>query len=137
MITDPPTEQVRGLVSLGLEELRAEWGRRYGAVPRLRSPDLLRRLLAWRIQSETYGGLAPETRRALIRMSPPRQRPAMAVGDRFTREWKGQRHEVEITDGGIAYRGAVYASLSQVARLITGVRWNGPRFFGLRGEDPA
>ena len=52
---------------------------------------------------------------------------------RLVREWKGLRHEVEVTDDGVLYRGERYASLSEVARVITGVRWNGPRFFGLRG----
>ena len=51
------------------------------------------------------------------------------------REWKGERHEVEVVDEGtVIYRGEVYASLSEAARAITGTRWNGPRFFGLRGS---
>ena len=50
------------------------------------------------------------------------------------REWQGQRHEVEVhEDGAVTYQGERYASLSEVARAITGTRWNGPRFFGLRG----
>ena len=54
-------------------------------------------------------------------------------GTRLVREWQGVRHEVvAMTDGGYLYRGERHRSLSQVARVITGSRWNGPRFFGLR-----
>ena len=53
-------------------------------------------------------------------------------GSRLAREWRGVRHDVEVVEEGILYRGKVYSSLSEVARHITGVRWNGPRFFGLR-----
>ncbi len=98
-------------------------GRRYGAAPERRSPDLLRRLLAWRIQSEAYK--RPERRHpagAARRAAPPTQAPAAAPGDRFVRERKGERHEVEILETEVAYRGGAYASLSEVARLITGAR---------------
>ena len=56
----------------------------------------------------------------------------LSEGTVITREWKGVRHEVEIADGGFIYRGERWKSLSEVARTITGTRWNGPRFFGLR-----
>ena len=53
-------------------------------------------------------------------------------GTRLTREWKGVSHEVEVIRDGYIHAGARYRSLSEVARTITGSRWNGPRFFGLR-----
>jgi hypothetical protein len=57
----------------------------------------------------------------------------LQAGVRLAREWRGVRHEVEVLEGGvILYQGSRYDSLSSVARAITGVRWNGPRFFGLR-----
>ena len=54
----------------------------------------------------------------------------------LAREWQGVRHEVEVVEVGVVYRGRPFNSLSEVARQITGARWNGPRFFGLRnGPD--
>lgn len=54
------------------------------------------------------------------------------IGSRLIRSWRGVRHEVMVVEKGFAYRGAVYRSLSEIARLITGARWSGPRFFGLK-----
>ncbi len=56
------------------------------------------------------------------------------TGVRLVREWKGERHEAKVTDAGVLYRGECYASLSEVARTITGVRWNGPRFLRSAGR---
>lgn len=131
-MSDTITEEVRALEALGLEGLRAEWRRRYGQPPLLRSPDLLRRNLAWRIQADAFGGLSEWSLRAL-RSKGPMHAP-IATGTRLAREWRGRRHEVEVAPTGVVYKGRTYASLSEVARLITGVRWNGPRFFGLRND---
>lgn len=128
---DDVTAQVRSLSGLGLAELRDEWRRLYGAPPKLRSVELLRRLLAWRIQADVAGGLDDAASAALKRKSSARG-PGPAVRATLAREWRGVRHEVEIVEGAVRYQGERYASLSQVARLITGSRWNGPRFFGLR-----
>lgn len=119
------------LETASLEVLREEWGRRYGASPRLRSPDLLRRILAWRIQAELEGGLDRATRR-LLRGSAATRETRLATGSLITREWKGARHEVVAVDDGFLYAGRHWKSLSEIARVITGTRWNGPRFFGLR-----
>jgi hypothetical protein len=126
------TDQVRALEALGLEGLREEWRRRYGPPPTMRSPDLLRRNLAWRIQAEAFGGLDDWTLKALFGRT-ALHAPA-SVGTRLAREWRGVRHEVEVVADGVRYREKLYASLSEVARTITGVRWNGPRFFGLREQ---
>lgn len=130
------TEEVRALASMNIDALRAEWRARYGPPPSLRSTDHIRRLLAWRIQAEAFGGLEGETRRALLKNTRKTSGPRLGPGVRLAREWKGERHEVEVLDRGVEYRGRTYESLSHVAREITGVRWNGPRFFGLR-EEPA
>ena len=114
-----------------LQELRAEWERHYGAAPRLRSPDLLRRIIAWRIQAAEEGGFDRVTRK-LLAGGTAGPEALFAEGTAITREWKGVRHEVEVADGGFIYRGERWKSLSEVARTITGTRWNGPRFFGLR-----
>jgi hypothetical protein len=118
------------LAGADLEELRNEWERRYGAAPRLRSPELLRRILAWRIQASTQGGLDRVTRRLLVSDAGPED--LMAEGSVITREWLGVPHHVEVVDGGYLYGGKRWKSLSEIAREITGTRWNGPRFFGLR-----
>ena len=126
--------EVERLASLGLPGLRDAWPRRFGTPPRMRSADLLRRILAWKLQEEAYGGLDAETRAALAKKAVVPRGPQLGSGARLVREWKGERHEVEVVnEGTVLYRGATYASLSEVARAITGSRWNGPRFFGLRG----
>jgi hypothetical protein len=132
MTTDQATAKARSLTDLGLEHLRLEWRRLYGAPPKLRSVELLRFILAWRIQSDAMGGLDDASKAALKRKAASRRGPALAVGTVLTREWRGVKHAVEILEGGVRYGGERYASLSEVARHITGSRWNGPRFFGLR-----
>lgn len=128
------TQAVRALTDLGVEALRAEWRARYGPPPPLRSADHLRRLLAWRIQAEAFGGLEPEIRRALLTKLAKTRGPILQPGVRLAREWQGVRYEVEIVEGGVRFKNQTFGTLSAVAREITGVRWNGPRFFGLRQE---
>jgi hypothetical protein len=122
---------VRALEALDLEGLRQVWRDRWGLEPKLRSVDLLRRIIAWRIQAGVHGGLSAQTRSRLKSRSMPRT-PPPAVGTRLTREYRGVLHTVEVGDGGIQYAGRSFGSLSQVASEITGTHWNGPRFFGLR-----
>lgn len=128
------SEQVEALMSMGLCELRTEWEGRYGAPPKHRAPDLLRRVLAWRIQADAFGGLDAATIRLLgnekILLLAPEQ-----PGMRLARDYAGRRHEVIVVEDGVVYDGNRYGSLSEVARIITGQRWNGPRFFGLRREN--
>jgi hypothetical protein len=109
--------------------------------PKAFGPDLLRRSIAYRIQEQAYGGLDPATRRVLNnlmsqhakskdgRIVVPRRIKSGAV---LVRIWKDQSHRVMVLEDGFAYAGKTYASLSEIARQITGARWNGPRFFGLR-----
>ena len=129
---DPITLQVRALEAMSLEELRAEWKARFGAPPRLRSTDLIRRIIAWRIQVDAWGGLDDETRRGLRETAVPRAGEALSLGAQITREWEGEVHRVQVVEGGFLHRGETHRSLSAIARRITGVGWNGPRFFGLR-----
>ena len=118
-----------------LDRLRNEWRRRYGAPPRLRSKTLLRNVLAWRIQADLFGGLEPQTRK-LLRDERPAREPIVQPGTIITREWRGVTHHIEATGEGFLYDGRRWASLSEIARAITGTRWNGPRFFGLREKQP-
>jgi hypothetical protein len=99
------------------------------------------RAVAYRLQEQAFGGLKPSTRRQLARVaeetaggnSPkkPRSRKA-GTGTILVREWQGNAHRVTVLDDGVAFNGKRYRSLSEVAREITGSRWSGPRFFGLR-----
>lgn len=127
-------QEARRLETLDLAGLREVWRSQFGLPwPKHRSADLLRRLLAWRIQAEALGGLDRATRRTLLGSGPVRvPGPVLSPGVRLTREWKGRLWDVEVIADGFLFEGKRYDSLSEVARQITGSRWNGPRFFGLR-----
>ena len=131
------------LASMPIVELRVRWRALFKSEPpKAFGPDLLRRSIAYRIQEDAYGGLDRPTKRVLrqlkaqMRKTPgkitlPRRIKAGAV---LVRRWKGESHRVMALDEGFAYEGKTYESLSVIAREITGTRWNGPRFFGLRGQ---
>jgi hypothetical protein len=135
--------EVERLRSMPIVELRALWRAKFmSEPPKAFGPDLLRRSIAYRIQADAYGGLDRATKRLLKqlmqqfannngRITLPRRIKPGAV---LIREWKGQRHQVTVLEDGFAYQGKPYESLSQIARLITGTRWNGPKFFGLRAD---
>jgi hypothetical protein len=123
--------EIAALANSSLAELRQAWRDRYGAPPKLRSAELMRHLLAWRIQTTALGGLDRETRQALKRATPKSARRRLQPGVRLAREHRGVEHEVEVVENGFRYRGELYASLSVIARDITGTRWNGWRFFGV------
>ncbi|RDV02452.1 DUF2924 domain-containing protein [Sphingorhabdus pulchriflava] len=127
-------DEVASLQSMTLSELRMLWAARFGAPPKQRSVELLRRVLAWRLQAEAFGGLDAVTVR-LLGSERPLVMVAEQPGTRLARDYAGKRHEVVMLVEGVLYDGATYGSLSEVARLITGQRWNGPRFFGLRREN--
>jgi len=114
-----------------LASLRDEWRRRWGPPPSLRSARILRHLIAWRIQAARYGDLTVDDRRRLKATSAPHLQ-TLQTGSRIAREYRGVVHEVIAEQEGFRYRDRAYRSLSAIAREITGVRWNGPRFFGLR-----
>lgn len=97
--------------------------------------------MAYRIQEQALGGLDRATRRRLDRaaanlaegrpVAPPT--PKIKPGTRLLREWQGVTHDVIVLEKGVQYRDKTWPSLSAVAREITGARWSGPRFFGLKG----
>jgi hypothetical protein len=128
------TAVVAQLIDMSLAELRAEWQRRYGPPPKHRASDLLRRVLAWRIQADAFGDLDAATRRILSKEQNV-LRPSAQPGMRLAREWAGRLYEVVVIESGVVFEGQTFGSLSEVARHITGRRWNGPRFFGLRGVN--
>jgi hypothetical protein len=135
--------EIAQLDDLRLNELRAVWRERLGTPPRVASTELTRRWLSWELQARAQGGLDAATRRRLRQLGKTfRTDPAPAVAHRalrpgtvLTREWNGATHRVMVLEGGFAWNGQQYASLSEVASRITGARWSGPRFFGLRQQD--
>ena len=121
------------LESLKLDDLRQEWRRR------IQSTELTRRFLAEALQVEAHGEDRELNRRLAVLArdqkagrSPPGKGRRLGQGAILVKEWKGERHQVEVVSGGYRWNGRVHESLSSVAREITGTRWNGPRFFGLR-----
>lgn len=124
---------VAALGAMDLGALREDWRRRFGEPPALRSEPILRLLLAWRLQAEAHGGIDPGTRRALARTgaAQPEGRQ-LGIGAVLTRNWMGREVKVVVEADGFRWDGALYPSLSAAASAITGSRWNGPRFFGLR-----
>ena len=87
--------------------------------------------MAWRIQVAAFGDIDADTKRSLRRQSASVAGGVkLTRGTRLTREWKGVACEVEVVDDGFAYEGVTYRSLSKIAGVITGTKWNGPKFFG-------
>ena len=128
-------DEVRSLAAMNLEALRARWRTLWGPPPGLRSPELLRHLVAWRLQAQHLGGFDPKVVRQLRRRGEKGiSSPSLGEGALISREWQGRRYDVRAIGDAYLYDGVTYRSLSAVARTITGVRWNGPKFFGLRGE---
>jgi hypothetical protein len=128
------------LRSLGLEELRTEWRRlNHGDPPKI-SRELLVLALGYRLQEIEHGGLGKATRRKLQTAAKalrktgrvgPTPSFSLKPGSRLVREWHGRTHTVTVTEDGFEYVGVIYASLTKIAKKITGAHWSGPRFFGL------
>jgi len=125
--------EVRALADLDLFQLRERWERRFGPAARFRSVELFRLMLAWRLQAEALGGLDPATRKALRSTGPVvAEGQDLGVGATLCRRWNDEEVVVEVVEGGFRWNGATFKSLSAAATAITGSRWNGPKFFGLR-----
>jgi hypothetical protein len=133
-------KEVRALKALNIDQMRTAWRARFGDdPPKLRGHDMMRRALADRMQSEELGRDADVDRRlaALVRAhlrgeKVTQPKPVFRPGTLLSREYQGIMHHVEVVEAGFRWQGKDYRSLSEIARTITGVRWNGPKFFGLR-----
>jgi DUF2924 family protein len=144
--------EIARLRGLDAKVLRARWRTSFGrdAPPHL-ARHLLFAMLAYRLQAEAMGALDAETVRFLkqVDLAPSkhaavpltrayeRRTRDLSPGTVLTREWGGQHHRVMVHDGGFLWEGQPYRSLSEIAKLITGTQWNGPRFFGLRDKKDA
>ena len=131
------SRRIAALEHLDLVALRREWVRVVKTSPHLRlSADLLRRGIAHRLQEQAFGRCPPSTLRRLAaaaRATASGQEPSAApkAGTTLVREWHGRSHTVRVLEDGFEYGGRAYASLTRIAREITGAAWSGPRFFGL------
>ena len=140
--------EIARLRDLGVKELRGRWQSTLGRQPSPHMPrHLLFRILAYRLQADRFGDLDAESKRLLDRSESPEKAGQNAVrlvrrsadvrpGTVLGREWNGRMQRVSVLANGFAWNGKTYPSLSQAAFAITGTRWNGPRFFGLR-DKPA
>lgn len=141
-MSDRLAREIAGLEALDAAALRRRWVEAFGKPPPKRtSRDLLLRALAYHLQEQALGGLSKAVRRRLAALAdakganarlPAPAAPRPRPGTRLIRSWGGEVHQVSVLEDGFDYRGERYASLSQIARQITGTRWSGPLFFGLR-----
>lgn len=130
--------ELAALPDLTAEQLRGRWLRLNGGpVPQLRA-GMLRMALAWELQASIYGGLSKLARQRLDQLDTSKlvtTSPEVRPGMKLVREWNGVLYKVSVDDdGNVHWDGREWKSLSAVARAITGTRWSGPLFFGLRQQ---
>jgi len=144
-------EQIAKLPKLRSTRLHALWRKIYSSEPPVGAKrEFLARLLAYALQERAHGALPRSVAKQLSERRPRPladegteavQAPAPSMdlrpGARLVRAWRGKMHEVSVLDRGFAYRGDHYRSLTEIATVITGTHWSGPRFFGLRQSRPA
>lgn len=147
MPSDETDTAITNLESLSKEELGRRFRQLHGReAPKYMRRALLLRAVAQRLQENAQGGPDPALRRRLGRLADELgrtgrialpARPPVKPGTRLLREWQGETHSVTVMEDGFLYRGERHRSLSEIARAITGTRWSGPAFFGLRGGRTA
>jgi len=134
--------QLNQLAAMTSAELHAEWRICFGEAAPALPLSLLRRALAHHVQEKIHGALPASAAQMLDALardpSAKVTNPAIQLktGTRLLREWNGKVHAVLVTEDGFLLDGRRHASLSEVARSITGARWSGPRFFGLKRRPP-
>jgi hypothetical protein len=138
--------EIARLRDLGVGELRSHWHTAFRRPPPPHRPrHLLFRILAYRLQAEQFGDLDAESQRLLDRSESPekagqsamdfsRRTASVRPGTVLGRDWNGHMQRVAVLTDSFAWNGNTYPSLSKVAFAITGTRWNGPKFFGLRDK---
>ena len=147
-MTDPIPARVAALKTMPMPELRAEWRTLFDTEPPPFNRRALENRLAYRIQELAYGGLKPETRKRLealgdiydsddVTTRRIRHDARPVAGTRLVREYRGTEHTVTVLADGYEWQGRPYRSLSAIARAITGTRWNGLTFFGIKRQGSA
>jgi hypothetical protein len=133
---------IAAISNLDRDQCIAQWRRLFGqAPPRFTSMQLMRQAIAFEAQVKAFGGLSKPVRKAFEAAlkaegqggnKKPAVRPTqLRPGVHLLREWNGRAYQVEVVEGGFMLDGRKYASLTAIAKAITGVGWSGPRFFGL------
>jgi len=145
----PVEDEIAHLRGLDLAGLRARWQSIFGRpAPTHLTRHLLFAVIAYRLQADRFGDLDHATRQVLDRTVAKEAEPAMSTrlasfdqkraeltpGTVLVREWDRQSQRVMVMANGFAWNGQTYDSLSKVAFAITGTKWNGPRFFGIRAK---
>ena len=135
-------KELKDLETRGDDELMNRWQSLYGTKPPQKiHRSLLIAAVAHRMQGNALGALKPSVRRHLIQAgnAPATLRPSLGhlslrprAGTVLVRDWGGVTHQAKVLEDAILFRGKRYKSLSEVARVITGARWSGPLFFGLK-----
>src|SRR5690348_5585836 len=137
-----PLPDLASLFSLDVAALKSVWRIAFKSVPpNVARKEFFIRMLAYEIQRRIHGDVSKSALKTLRQFEDKGRSPEVAAADatlragtRLVREWGGATHEVIIMERGYAYRGRSYTSLSEIARCITGARWSGPRFFGIRSS---
>jgi hypothetical protein len=142
---DPVLGQLAALHAAPMAALKAKWRELFESAPPPYNRRFLESRLAYRIQELAFGGVKPDTLERLRALGEqldagPSARPRRQAADRpiagtrLIREWRGVEHCVTVRDDGYEYEGRPYKSLSPIANTITGTRWNGLVFFGLKNQ---
>ncbi len=128
--------EIASLCGLSRADLIELWIELHGSAPsKTLTTDLRVRGIAYEIQVRKRGGLTPTEKKALDALAQGKTNPTtgnLKPGTRLYRSWQGVTHEVLVLESSYSWRGKSHASLSEVARAITGTRWSGPRFFGIK-----
>ncbi|MET3791809.1 DUF2924 domain-containing protein [Aquamicrobium terrae] len=145
-MTDGVLARLAEIGTMDMAALQAMWRELNGTEPPRHNRKFLESRLAYRVQELKLGGLKPQTRARLKALADELDEKAgnklrkgrvndrLIAGTRLIREWQGIEHCVTVTAHGFDYQGRPYKSLSAIARAITGTRWNGPLFFGIRNH---
>ncbi len=144
-MTDSVLSREAALETMPTPALKQTWRELYQSEPPAFNRGYLISRLAYRLQELAYGGLNPATAERLEAMvedgryvdreaARKRMKDRPVTGTRLIREWQGIEHTVTVLDDGFEWQGRPYKSLSAIARAITGTRWNGLVFFGLKSQ---
>ena len=136
--------EVARILKMNNTELHSTWKKLLGKEAPPWNTKILRQRLAWEVQALVLGGFSEDAKKMLRRARrvvgrnrkiPQPKTCQLPPGTRLVREYRDEAHVVVATSDGFEYRGKIYQSLTRISEVITGTRWNGPAFFGLRNKQ--
>jgi hypothetical protein len=144
-MTDPIPARLAAVKTMAMPDLKAQWRALFETEPPPFNRRYLENRVGYRLQELAYGGLKQETLRRLeilgeqydgdnVTTRRIRHDARPVAGTRLVREYRGVEHMVTVLDAGYEWQGRPYRSLSAIARAITGTRWNGLVFFGIKRQ---